>query len=51
MKTNVIALNFVSRYHPVIVLLIFENLSYLEKNVLSCVIFHLKLLYFYDFLT
>ena len=50
MRTNVIALNFIRCYHPITVLLIFENVFYLEKNVLSCVIFHLKLLYLYDFL-
>ena len=33
----------------IIVLLIFENVFYLEKSVLSCVIFHLKLLHLYDF--
>ena len=50
MRTNVIALNFIRCYHPITVLLIFVNVFYLEKNVLSCVIFHLKLLYLYDFL-
>ena len=33
MRTNVIALNFIRRYHPITVLLIFENVFYLEKNV------------------
>ena len=50
MRRNVIALNFIRRYHPITVLLIFENVFYLGKNVLSCVIFHLELLYLYDFL-
>ena len=49
MRTNVIALNLIRRYHPITVLLIFENMFYLEKNVSSCVIFHLKFLYLYDF--
>ena len=30
-----IALNFIRCYHPIIVLLIFENVFYLEKNDLS----------------
>ena len=56
MRTNVIALNFIRCYHPIIVLLIFENVFYLEKNDLSfeslssVSFFHLKLLYLYDFL-
>ena len=33
----------------IIVLLIFENVFCLEKSILSCVIFYLKLLYLYDF--
>ena len=33
----------------IILLLIFKNVFYLEKSVLSCVIFHLKLLCLYDF--
>ena len=46
-------LHFIRRDHAtivlIIVLLIFENVFYLEKSVLSCVIFHLKLLHLYDF--
>ena len=46
-------LNFIRCDHAtillIIVLLIFDNVFYLEKNVLSCVIFHLKLLCLYDF--
>ena len=43
-------LHFIRRDHAtivlIIVLLIFENVFYLEKHVLSCVIFRLKLLQF-----
>ena len=46
-------LNFIRCDHAtillIIALLIFENVFYLEKSVLSCVIFHLKLLCLYDF--
>ena len=52
-RTNVMTLHFIRHDHAsvllIIVLLIFENLFYLEKSVLSCVIFHLKYLHFYDF--
>ena len=52
-RTNLMALHFIRRDHStivlIIVLLIFENVFYLEKSVLSCVIFHLKLLHLYDF--
>ena len=45
-------INFIRRDHAniilIIILLIFENVLYLEKSVL-CVVFHLKLLCLYDF--
>ena len=48
-------LNLIRRDHDtillIIVLLIFKNVFYVEKSVLSCVIFHLKLLHLYDFQT
>ena len=52
-RTNLMALHFIRRDHStivlIIVLLIFENVFYLEKSVLSCVIFHFKFLHLYDF--
>ena len=46
-------LNFIRCDHAtmvlIIVLFIFENGFYLEKSILSYVIFYLKLLYLYDF--
>ena len=45
--------NFIRCDHTTIVLIIvrviFENVFYLEKSVLSSVIFHFKLLYLHDF--
>ena len=46
-----VTLNFIGRYHAIIVLLTSESVFHLEKNVLSCVIFHLNLLYLHDFQT
>ena len=52
-RANVMTRNFIRCDHAtivlIIVLLIFENVFYLEKSILSCVIFHFKLLYLFDF--
>ena len=52
-RTNVMTLHFIRGDHATIVLimvlLLFENVFYLEKSVLSCLTFHLKLLHLYEF--